>query len=77
MPTAKRDFPFVYPTWITGLLSGVKQCRYAAWYKAQHTYDKRPDPTFNSADYNARHAQLVTRRKKELEAEGIKTKVMK
>ena len=65
-----RPFPFIWPTWITGLLAGDKQCRWAAWYRAHYRYEKRPDQNFDSAAWTASHNALVQRRKAALEADG-------
>lgn len=36
-----RDEPFVWVTWLSGLLSGATTCEWAAWFKAHHFYEKR------------------------------------
>jgi hypothetical protein len=72
MSTTQRfGKPYVWVTWITGPLSGDKQCQWAPWFKARYKYGKRPDPTFNSAVWTAEHNALVARRKAELAAEGF------
>lgn len=66
----RYGLPFVWVTWITGLLSGDKQCVWAAWYRANFRYPKRPDPTFDSAAWTSDHNALVHRRRDELAADG-------
>lgn len=68
--TPRRGKPYIWASWLTGILSGDKQCGYAPWFKAHFRYDKRPDPTFDSAAWSADHQVLLLRRKAELEAEG-------
>jgi len=38
-----RPRPYIWVSWITKLLAGENKCWYAAWYKAHHKYDKKPD----------------------------------
>lgn len=66
----RNGLPFVWVTWITGLLSGDKQCVWASWYRANFRYAKRPDPTFDSAAWTTDHNALVHRGRAELSAEG-------
>jgi hypothetical protein len=56
-----RRFPYVWPTWVTGLISGDKQCWWAAWFKAHHDkYPKIADPNQNALDrWKADHAVMV------------------
>lgn len=71
MPDALRRSPFVWVTWLTGLLSGDKQCQYALWYRAQHQYEKRPDD--HQADlskWKADHARMVQSRADTLRQRG-------
>lgn len=68
--TTKRPNSFIWPTWITGLLSGDKQCEFSAWYRAHFKYEKRADHTFDSAAWTAAHNALVKRRVAELAADG-------
>lgn len=71
MATKQRRSPFVWPTWITGILSTDDSCRWAPWFKAQHTYDKRPDPNaFDLAQWKVDHAALCDARVQELRAHG-------
>jgi hypothetical protein len=70
MATPRYGSCWIWPTWITGLLSGDKQCHFAAWYRSHYKYDKRQDSTFDSAAWTAQHNALVISRKDELEADG-------
>lgn len=68
--TKRHGLPYVWPTWVTGLLSGDKQCTFALWYRAHFKYEKRRDDSFDSAAWSAGHQQLLLRRVKELSADG-------
>jgi hypothetical protein len=68
--TPRHGLPFIWPTWVTGLLSGDKHCAWSAWYRAHFRYEKRPDDSFDFAAWSADHNALVLRRKSELEAGG-------
>lgn len=70
MATPRYGLPFIWVTWITGLLSGDKHCAFAPWYRAHYKYEKRDDPTFDSAAWSATHNEMVQQRKTQLEAEG-------
>lgn len=70
MAETRYGLPFIWVTWITGLLSGDKHCAFAPWYRAHFKYQKREDPTFDSAAWSATHNAMVQQRKTQLEAEG-------
>lgn len=73
--TKRSGLPYVWPTWLTGLLSGDKQCQWALWYRAHFKYEKRRDDSFDSASWSAGHQALAMRRLKELSADGWTVKV--
>lgn len=68
-----RPQVFIWPSWITKLVAGESQCEWAAWFKAHHTYDKRPN-TFNLANWTIQHNQLLHQRREALER--LKYKVL-
>jgi PD-(D/E)XK nuclease superfamily protein len=62
---------YIWPTWISGLLSGDKHCGWAAWLRAHYFYTKRVDEHENSlTQWKAEHAEDVARRAIELEDQG-------
>lgn len=73
--TTKRPSVFIWPTWVTGLLSGDKQCQFALWYRSHFKYEKRRDDSFDSAAWSAGHQALLLRRVKELTADGWRCRV--
>lgn len=76
MPETRRRSPFVWVTWLTGLLSGDKHCQFALWYRAQFEYEKRADP--KSADlskWKADHARMVDARAQQIRDLGWTVRV--
>jgi len=71
MADTRRREAFIWVTWLSGLLSGDKQCHYALWFKAQHKYDRRADARENDLTvWKGEHAELVRRRAEELVQQG-------
>src|SRR5262249_42862814 len=69
MPTP-RTTPYVWVTWISGLLSGEKSCEWAAWFKAHNTYAKRPSD-FDFPAWKIDHTSLLTTVRDEYRAKGF------
>ena len=59
MPTAQRDFPYIWATWLPRLLTGERSCEWAIWFKAHHQGWNRKPSDFNQADWLARHTALL------------------
>lgn len=60
----RRGLPYIWPTWIAGLIAGEAHCQWRAWYKAHFRYEKamtvRSDE--NALDrWKAEHAAAVRR----------------
>lgn len=67
----RRGRPYLWPTWLAGLLGGDKHCDWAVWFKAHHTYPKRPDANENRlAAWRVNHAAMVRDRVGQLRASG-------
>jgi len=68
----RRHFPYIWPTWVTGLISGDKQCWWAAWFKAHHAeYPKIEDRNEDRLKlWKADHAQFVRETAAALAADG-------
>jgi CRISPR/Cas system-associated exonuclease Cas4 (RecB family) len=64
-----RDEPFVWVTWLSGLLSGATTCEWAAWFKAHHFYEKRPREG-DLAMYQIQHTTLLMQVRDKLRDEG-------
>lgn len=70
MPTQARDFPYIYVTWLSGLLSGDRSCEWSVWFKTHFQgYDKTVRD-FNSARWNQEHTALLNRKRDELQGAG-------
>lgn len=61
MDGVSRWAPYVWVTWLTGLVSGDKRCWWSAWFRAHfQDYEKRPDADANRLSrWKAEHAQMV------------------
>lgn len=72
MPFEPRRKPFIWPTWITGLLSGDKHCEWAAWVRARHYYAKREEPGRENtlSKWKSEHARLVSDHAASLQEDG-------
>jgi hypothetical protein len=67
-----RTPPFVWPSWITGLLSREDRCFWKAWYKSHwQGYDKIPDPGADRlVKWTEDHDKMVVARAEKLRADG-------
>lgn len=69
----KRDFPYVWVTWVSKLFSGDDFCEWASWFKANHesrSYKKNPSD-FDTARWQIRHAELLNETRKNYESKGF------
>lgn len=68
--------PYVWVSWITGLISGDANCEWSSWVKAHFYYNEHPDAAGNDLSvWKAEHAALVRQRADELVAQGWKVRV--
>lgn len=64
----RRDSPYIWVTWITGLLAADKHCAWSAWFRAHFSgYEKVPSD-FDLAAWKAAHGEMVRSRADELRA---------
>jgi Holliday junction resolvase len=70
MTTTARRAPYIWTTWITGLLATDDSCRWAAWFKAHFTFTKVERDDSALTKWKAEHGDMVTARVAELRAEG-------
>lgn len=73
--TIKRDAPYVWVTWVTGLLSGDAHCEWAAWFKAHNTGYAKPHTKFDLMVWKAEHGAKVRARADALRDAGYKVYV--
>lgn len=65
-----RDGSYIWVTWITGLLSGDRQCLWSAWYRAHFKDYERKPTSFDLAAWTAQHNEMVRTRAEALRAGG-------
>ena len=73
----RRNFPYVWVTWVSKLMSGEDFCEWAHWFKSNHegnSYDKVPSD-FNTARWQLVHTELVNKTRHEYESIGYKVSV--
>lgn len=70
MAREARKSPFVWVTWVTGLLAGDDSCTFAPWFKAHHKYDKVARDDNALKQWKAGHAEMVKKRAAELTKAG-------
>src|SRR5262245_28276230 len=70
MATTARPEPYLWVTWLTGLLAGEKQCHFAPWLKAHFRIEKLDRGGFDLEAWKIEHTDMVRTRARELEAEG-------
>src|SRR5258706_6463922 len=56
----ERDFPYIWVSTLSGLLSGEKSCTYAGWFKAHYQDYERLASNFDEATWQERHTKLLT-----------------
>ena len=69
----KPGKPYVWPTWITGLLAGTDKCQWRAWVKSRYRYEKRqetPDDKARLEGWVKIHDQMVLDRAARERAQG-------
>ena len=73
-PTKKaRPKPWVWVTWITGLLANKQLCVWQSWFKAHYMkYDKVAEPNFDLAAWSVEHDALVKARAQSMVEDGRK-----
>jgi len=67
----ERAETYVWPSWVTSLISGDKSCLWAAWFKAHFTKYEKVESDFDLIKWTADHAALVRLRADELRADGF------
>ena len=66
MPKLRTGGPYIWPTWVTSLLTGESSCEWRAWFHAQHdgrSWVKIQDGNdFNLTQWRIRHTELLRQR---------------
>ena len=55
----RRDFPYIWATWLPRLLTGERSCDWATWFKAHNQSWAKPASDFNQAEWLANHTALL------------------
>ena len=66
----ERGNPYIWVSWLSKIMAGENQCRWAAWFRSHYKADKIPSD-FDLAAWTAEHNELVQQRKQKLEDEGF------
>lgn len=69
MATTARPAPWVYVTWVTGLIAGDKQCAFAPWLQAHFKIEKLARG-FDLSAWKVEHSAMVEARVRALVADG-------
>lgn len=65
-----RPNPYLWVTWLVGILAADDNCRWAAWFKGHNKYQKVPKSDGNLKQWKADHGDMVTKRAAQLVADG-------
>ena len=66
-----RPNPYIWVTWIVGLLAADDSCRWAPWFKSHFQYDKVEKGDGQLKQWKADHGEMVTKRAARLRADGF------
>ena len=70
MMTKTRDFPYIWVTWISNLLTGENSCEWAGWFKANHQKWAKPDSNFDQATWLLNHTALLNQQREIWQGHG-------
>lgn len=74
MAERKRGKPYIWVTWLAGLLGGDR-CYWKVWFKARFKYEKFETQGADLAKWAVEHDALMKIRRTQLEKQGYKTTV--
>ena len=66
----RRDFPYIWATWLPRLLTGENSCEWAVWFKAHYQDWDRVPSDFNQTDWLVRHTSMLNEQKAQWEDRG-------
>lgn len=69
MASLRSGNPYVWPSWITKLITGEESCQWKLWFKSHYTYEKTPSD-FDQVTWVTRHTSLLRSRAEELREAG-------
>jgi len=65
-----RRKPYIWVTWIVGILAADDNCRFAPWFKSHNKYRKVQKDDGPLKVWKANHGDMVTKRAAQLRADG-------
>ena len=66
-----RDLPYVHVTYLSKLIAGEAHCEWAAWFKSQNYYTKRPgSSSYQGSEHEVKHTKMLNKQRVELEDDG-------
>ena len=66
----RRDFPYIWATWLPRLLTGENSCEWIVWFKAHYVEWTRQPSDFDQAEWLMRHTALLNQQRQEWEDDG-------
>ena len=66
----RREFPYIWATWLPRLLTGENSCEWAIWFKAHYQNWTKHPSDFDQADWRIRHTALLNQQRQEWEDDG-------
>ena len=76
MEDSPRPRPYIWVSWLPGLLSGMDRCTWRVWMKAHFRYAKLPDKGgFDLAEWTKQHDAMVQNRAERLRQQGYQVTV--
>lgn len=70
MATLRGGKPYLWVTWVTGLLSGENHCEFASWFRAHYRDFEKAPRNVDLTIWTAEHGEMVRRRAQELKDDG-------
>ena len=71
----RREFPYIWATWLPRLLTGDRSCEWAVWFKAHYQNWERPPSNLNQSEWMLRHTALLNEQKERWEDSGYNVTV--
>ncbi len=71
----RRQYPYIWTTWLAGLLTGENSCEWSVWFKAHYQDWARVPSDFNQAQWQLDHAALLNDTRRKFEDRGYEVRV--
>jgi hypothetical protein len=70
MPDSWRGWPYIWCSWLPGLLAGTDKCEWAVWYRSHYRFAKHENVDGDLESWKEQHDEMVAARVKALKATG-------